>query len=38
MDKGYVTDREFKKLLKSYKNVGTFAANNEDDFHIKMLD
>lgn len=37
VDKGYVTDKEFKKLSKSHKNVETYAANNEDDFHIKIL-
>ena len=31
LDKGYVTEREFKKLLKSLKNVATYAFNNEDD-------
>ena len=37
VDKGYVTEKEFKKLSKSYKNIDTYAANNEDDFHIKMI-
>ena len=37
VDKGYVTEKEYKKLSKSYKNVETYAANNEDDFHIKIL-
>jgi copper chaperone CopZ len=37
VDKGYVTDKEFKKLSKSYKDVATYVANNEDDFHIKIL-
>ena len=37
VDKGYVTEKEFKKLSKSYKNIVTYASNNEDDFHIKML-
>jgi copper chaperone CopZ len=37
MDKGYVTEREFKKLLKSLKNIATYAYNNEDDFHIKII-
>ena len=37
VDKGYVTEKEFKKLSKSYKNVETYAAINEDDFHIKIL-
>ncbi|GEC77689.1 heavy-metal-associated domain-containing protein [Flavobacterium aquatile] len=37
LDKGYVTEKEFKKLSKSYKNIDTYASNNEDDFHIKMI-
>ena len=37
VDKGYVTDKEFKKLSKSYKNPTTYATNNENDFHFKML-
>lgn len=37
LDKGYVTEKEFKKLSKSYKEVATFLANNEDDFHIKII-
>jgi copper chaperone CopZ len=37
VDKGYVTGKEFKKLSKSYKNIATYVADNEDDFHIKIL-
>jgi len=37
LDKGYVTDKEFKKLSKSYKNKATYALNNENEFHYKML-
>jgi copper chaperone CopZ len=37
LDKGYVTDKEYKKLSKSVKKMGTYLANNEDDFHIKIL-
>lgn len=37
LDKGYVTAKEFKKLQKSLKNIATFAANNEGDFHIKIV-
>lgn len=37
LDKGYVTEKEFKKLLKSLKNVETYASNNENDFHIKII-
>lgn len=37
LDKGFVTEKEFKKLSKTYKNVETYASNNEDDFHIKLI-
>ena len=37
LDKGYVTEKEFKKLSKSYKNIETYAVNNEEDFHIKFV-
>jgi copper chaperone CopZ len=37
LDKGYVTEKEYKKLSKSLKKLETFFANNEDDFHIKIL-
>ncbi len=37
LDKGYVTEKEFKKLSKSFKNVETYALNSEDDFHIKII-
>lgn len=37
LDKGYVTEKEHKKLLKTYSKTATYALNNEDDFHIKIL-
>lgn len=37
LDKGYVTEKEFKKLSKSLKNILTYNSNNEDDFHIKII-
>lgn len=37
LDKGYVTEKEFKKLSKTYKELATYSANNENDFHIKFL-
>lgn len=37
LDKGYVTEKEFKKLSKSNKDVATYSANDEDDFHIKFI-
>lgn len=37
LDKGYVADKEFKKLAKTYKSSATYASNNEADFHIKFV-
>lgn len=37
VDKGYVTEKEYKKLTKSYKEVLTYTDNNEDNFHIKII-
>lgn len=37
LDKGYVTEKEFKKLAKSNKDVASYSANNEEDFHIKIV-
>lgn len=37
LDKGYVTDKEYKKLLKSLKKIETYTLNNESDFHIKII-
>ncbi|WP_339889083.1 heavy metal-associated domain-containing protein [uncultured Flavobacterium sp.] len=37
LDKGFVTDKEFKKLSKKYKNSETYLVNNDDDFHFKIL-
>lgn len=37
LDKGYVTEKEFKKLSKSNKDVATYSDNNEEDFHIKIV-
>lgn len=37
VDKGYVTEKEFKKLSKTYKDISTYVLNSEDDFHIKIL-
>ncbi|MBK6861619.1 MAG: heavy-metal-associated domain-containing protein [Saprospiraceae bacterium] len=35
-DKGYVTQKEYKKLLKSLK-ISSYPLNNEDDYHIKFV-
>ena len=37
LDKGYVTEKEFKKLPKTYKDIATYSVNNDNDFHIKIL-
>ena len=37
LDKGYVTDKEYKKLVKSFKNIASYAVMNEDDFHVKII-
>ena len=35
-DKGYVTQKEYKKLLKSLK-IASYPLNNEDDYHVKFV-
>lgn len=37
LDKGYVTDKEYKKLKKALKKIESYASNNEDVFHYKIL-
>ena len=37
LDKGYVVDKEFKKLSKEFKSIPTFAIANEGNFHVKVL-
>lgn len=37
LDKGYVTDKKFKKLSKSYKSSTTYNMNSETDFHVKIV-
>ena len=36
LDKGYVTNKEFKKILKSLKYIVSYYLNNEIDFHFKI--
>ena len=38
IDKGFVTAKAFKKLSKQYKSLVTYTANNENDFHIKLIE
>lgn len=37
MDKGFVTQKEFKKLSKSLAKYSTYISGNEDDYHIKVM-
>ncbi len=37
LDKGFVTEKEFKKLSKTYKNSDSYLANSENDFHVKVV-
>lgn len=37
LDKGFVTQKEFKKLVKSYSKYPTYATENEKDYHVKTL-
>jgi copper chaperone CopZ len=37
LDKGYVTDKEFKKATKTYKSIASFNNGNEGNFHVKVL-
>lgn len=37
LDKGFVTEKEYKKLLKQHTKTATYIVNNPNDFHIKIL-
>lgn len=37
LDKGYVTQKEYKKLVKSYSKYPSYAVENENDYHLKAL-
>lgn len=36
LDKGFVTEKEFKKLAKKHKNIASYSDGNQNDFHFKM--
>jgi copper chaperone CopZ len=36
-DKGYITQKEHKKLLKTFSKMATYSLENEDDYHIKII-
>ena len=37
IDKGFVTQKEFKKLTKTYSKLATYNAANENDYHLKTI-
>ncbi len=37
LDKGFVTQKEFKKLEKSFSKYPSYAVNNDRNFHLKTL-
>ncbi len=37
LDKGFVVEKEYKKLLKLLKQYPTYAAANNNSYHIKTL-
>ncbi len=37
LDKGFVTQKEYKKLEKSFSKYPSYAANNDKNFHLKTL-
>lgn len=37
MDKGFITQKEYKKTRKSYSKYATYSAENENDYHLKPI-
>ena len=37
LDKGFVTQKEYKKLVKSYSKYPSYAVENENDYHLKAI-
>ncbi|MEI6152146.1 MAG: heavy-metal-associated domain-containing protein, partial [Chitinophagia bacterium] len=37
LDKGYIVDKEYKQIVKTAKQYPTYASNNKNLFHIKVL-
>lgn len=37
LDKGFVTQKEFKKLEKSFSKYPSYAVNDDRNFHLKTL-
>jgi copper chaperone CopZ len=37
LDKGYITLKEHKKMMKSFSKIPSYATENEEDYHLKAL-
>lgn len=37
MDKGFITQKEYKKISKSYSKYPTYSAENENNYHLKPI-
>ena len=37
LDKGFVTQKEFKKLSKLYAKYPSYTYDNEDNYHLKTI-
>jgi copper chaperone CopZ len=37
IDKGFVTQKAYKKLSKTYSNQPSYAVENENDYHLKTI-
>ena len=37
LDKGFVTQKEYKKLAKSYSKHPSYTTENENDYHLKAI-
>jgi hypothetical protein len=37
LDKGFIVDKEYKQIIKTAKQYPTYASNNKNVYHIKVL-
>jgi hypothetical protein len=37
LDKGYIVDKEYKQIAKTAKQYPSYATNNKNVYHIKVL-
>jgi hypothetical protein len=37
LDKGFIVDKEYKQIEKTAKQYPTYASNNKNVYHIKVL-